>query len=202
MGNYTWSGIKDWEEGELVYTSDMNGYVSNNIGLIYEEFPPNFFGADKAIFPSSNAASTNQFESTGSTNIAPNWSELVFSGSADNAAQWNFRSWFRSTDMTGFRFRAYTTDATAATDDVDIVVSIAAISGGDSDINTKAFATLGTVTIDTDLEATAHTLKTYSVPASAWDGISVADIGIVELKRLGSVDNLPLDLRITRGWFY
>jgi hypothetical protein len=203
MGNYTWNGIKDWEEGELVLDSDMNAYVSNNIGFIFEEFPSNWLGANNSILPSSDAATSTQYQPLGN---APNFKELVYSGSADQSAQWNLRSWFAATDMTGLKIRAYTTDVTAATDDVDIIVSIAAISDGDGSVDSKSFVAWPTVTIpSSDLEDTAHTFKTYSIPASGatdWDGITTGDLCIAQIQRAGSADNLALNLHIERMWFY
>lgn len=205
MGNYNWTNPKTWEYGELVYTSDMQAQISDNVGFIFEEFPPNWFGAARAILPSSNAATAAQFETTSGENYSPNWSELIFSGSADQAAQWTFRSWFTASEVTGIKIRAYTTDATASTDDVDIVVSVAAVSGGDA-MNTKAFTDWTTATIDAaTLEDTAHVFATYTIAAGTatdWDSIAVGDLAVLQVKRLGSADELPLDLHVERVWIY
>ena len=199
----TWNGLKDWTDGEIVYASDMNAYVSNNIGFLFESMPPLRFGAAQAILPSSDAATSTQFESGATDDFTPNWTELVFSGSADNAAQWNFRSWFASSDVTGLKFSAYTTDATASTDDVDIVVSVSSLSGN---LATETFNDWTTTTIDeATLEDAAHTLTEYSIPAPAasdWDGLTYGSIGTIQLKRLGSADELPLALHVLRVWVY
>jgi hypothetical protein len=183
-GDYTlWRGIKTFSEG-IMPASDFVDYISENSAFNYYKHPENFLPIQDAIFNTTGSAIyppavSTDFESSGGVKF-----DCIKFTSLAREAQWNFRSWFASSDYSSDNPLSFTLyyflqdDLTDGTSD-NIQVRFSAITDGDGAINVKEFGAAGVDTVSTTIDPYKVIRKVFT--SSGLDSVSVGDMCTVQL---------------------